>query len=131
VIKWVIAGGVVVAGGFAFWLYHSHAVAAAAAAAAPVGATGGPAPSLASRLGGFVGGAVAHLLPVPGLGPAGSAYGASIYDSDAKAIASVGGGVKALVTGHPITAAKTIAVVPVKLAAAPVKAVGAVFKHLF
>lgn len=133
-VKYVVAGGVVLAGGFAFWLYHKHSVAAAAVAAqaatrpAAVASRGA---SAASQLGGFVGGAVAKLIPIPGLGAFGSKYGAAVADNEVAGVGSVLGGTKALVTGHPITAVKKVGAGTIKIAAAPVHAISSVLHSLF
>jgi hypothetical protein len=129
VVKYVIAGGVVLAGGFAFWLYHSHSVAAAAVAASGAAKPAAAGPSVGSRLGGFVGGAVAKLLPIPGLAP--STYGGAIADPEIAGVGSVLGGTRALVTGHPITAVKKVGAGTIKIATAPVHAVSSVLHHLF
>jgi hypothetical protein len=132
---WIVAGTVVVAGGFGFWLWHKESTAAAAKAAADAAAAAGARhSSVGSRLvsaaggvGGFVGTVVGKAIPIPGLG----AYGQAAFTSEAQGVGQLGTGVKDLVTGHPLDAAKSTGKAIVSVAAAPVKGVIHLFSSIF
>jgi hypothetical protein len=129
---WIVGGAVAVAGGFAFWLYHKESTAAAAkAAATSLPAPHAPAASALNRAAGGAGalaGRVAgFVVPVPGL----SGYGRSVATTEVEGAEQVGSGVKSLVTGHPLDAAKKVGKAALSTAAAPVTGTVALFKSLF
>jgi hypothetical protein len=153
----IVGGGVVLAGGFAFYFWKKTHAAVVASAAPPSSApvTRAPAPgapgyvraagTIGNIVGNIGGNAIQSLLPVPGLGRLVGAYDSTLYSQTIAGYGEEASGVKSLVTGHPVDAAKSIAtgvktvtLAPTKAAIGTVKTVGSAAKsavtkiaHLF
>lgn len=137
----IVGGGVVLVGGFAFWMYRrTHAaIVVSAAPAPPVPVRGAAASSsltsrlnsAAGRVGGIVGVGASIYEGVPFLGAPAGAAGSVLGTSGAVGLEQSFSGTKEVLTGHPVQGVKDLAHAGVTASLAPVKALGGALRHLF